>query len=360
MTAQIEARDYTQGAKKSALDAQTFAPLQKFFQQLIEGNQQKDLLAQKGQQEATAEQGRQEQGLALLQKLKADPQFAGLINDGGSVNVDPATGSIHAGGNPYAKLAAQGPHEAKAFLDKAQGAYKSINDQLDASKATIDNLNLGNSTGDKLALLNEAKLALAGSGGRAFGAVMAQLSGDPSMAQDSQKAWNWIQNTPNAPTMQSGQRDAIRESVFARGGQLKQQHKQITDQLGQWGPALAPHADYTSLAQSVVAPVQQKLDQMDQMQGQYQQSRTQMAPQPNVSNPSVADQNPTTVDRLKGFLGMGGQPAKQPQPQGTPPGAMGSPPQSKQITKKQYSKSLNQTRIIYNDGSADTVDGLQQ
>lgn len=264
-----------------------------------------------------SEKDRQARAIETLQKLKSDPEYAGMVNQGGSVTVNPESGSITAGGNPYAKIAMQGPHQAQAFLKTAQGAYKGINDQLDSSKATIDNLNLGNDTGDRLALLNEAKLALAGSGGRAFGQVIGLLSGDRTIGGDAQKAMNWIQNTPNIPKMQPAQRDAIREGVFNRIGQISQQHQQAKQQLMQQGPVVAPQADTSSLISSFVQPAEQKLSQLQQMQSQYSQERAKMQSQPAVSTPSVANANPSTLDRLKSFLG-GGQkgPAQAPSPQG--------------------------------------------
>lgn len=231
----------------------------------------------------------------------SSPKLQDLVNEGGSVKA----GDLSVGGNPYAKMQMQGPHQAQAFLKTAQGAYKGINDQLDSSKATLDNLNLGNSTGDKLALINEAKLSLAGSGGRAIGQMVSQLSGDPTMASDAQKSLNWLQNTPNVPTLQPAQRDAMREAVFGRLPQISQQHDQTSAQLAQQGPIVAPQADYSGLVNSFVTPTKQKIDQLGKMQADYQAQRAKMQPQPNVSNPSQANANPTTVDRLKSFFGVG-------------------------------------------------------
>lgn len=260
------------------------------------------------------EQGRQEQGKKLLN----DPDVQNVVNDGGSYSVDPATGAVHIGGNPYAKMAGQGPHEAQSFLKNAQGLYKGINDQLDGAKGTVDALNQGNAISDKVALMNETKLGLGGSGGKAFGAVMAQLSGDPTMAQDSQKALNWLQNSPNVPTMQPAMRDAIREDVYRRIPLIQKQHEQASQQLMQQGPAVAPHADYNTIVQSFTSPTMQKLQDLQGMQKQYAAQRQQMQPQPGVSQPAQANANPTTLDKLRSFFGGGSSQQQAPQSAASP------------------------------------------
>lgn len=283
-------------SSQQSQQAQQFAKLQDYL---------------KGQTESN----RQEQGKQLLN----DPAIQGVVNNGGSYSVNPESGAVNIGGNPYAKLAGQGPHEAKTYQGIVEKTFKPINDVLDASKSTLDNLNQGNSTGDQLALINEARLGLAGSGGRAIGQVLSHLSGDPTMAQDSQKAINWLQNTPNLPTMQPAQRNAIRESVFNRLDQTEQQGTQAAQNLAAQGPALAPHTDFNSILGAYTNPAQQKLQGLRKMQTDYQGQRQQMAPQPPVSQPSQASPNPTTFDKLKSFFTGGGsaqpqaQQAQQPQ-----------------------------------------------
>lgn len=273
-------------------------------------------------------QGQQEaQRAGRAKEMLNDPDIQNLVNEGGSYSVNPENGSVNIGGNPYAKAAGKGAQQAQSFIKGAQGQYKGINDQLDSSKSTLDNLNLGNSTGDKLALINEAKLSLAGSGGRAVGQMVSQLAGDPTMASDSQKAINWLNNTPNLPTLQPAQRDAIRESVFNRLPSIQQQHQQTSQQLLQQGPYAAPQTDSAALVNTFSAPVNQKLDALTKMQQQYQTQRQQMQPQPNVSNPSTANANPTTLDRLTSFFG-GKKAAPQQQPQAQPQGQAPQQPPS--------------------------------
>lgn len=276
-----------------------------------------------GQEPAIAGQKQAAQNAENLKTLNS-PELQDLVNDGGSAKV----GDLSLGGNPYAKMAGQGPKQAQAFIKSAQGAYKSVNDQLDASQSTLENLNLGNSTGDKLALINEAKLGLAGSGGRAMGQLISLLAGDPSLASDSQKAMNWLQNTPNIPTLQPAQRDAIRESVFGRLGQTNQQHQMISQQLLQQGALAAPQTDSGSIVKSFTGPVDQKLQRLGQMQSQYQTQRQKMGAQNPVSQPSQANANPTTFDRLMSFLHRGGN--GQPQAQAPQQAAPQQPPQQQQ------------------------------
>lgn len=237
---------------------------------------------------------------------------SGNLPEGSGVNLG-ANGNVGVtrGWNPLA-FQQQGAHQAQTFLKNAQGAYKDINSNLDASKSTLDALNLGNASGDKMALINEAKLSL--NGGRGVPSIVPMLAGDPTMATDGQKALNWLQNTPNIPTLQPAQRDALRETVFARNGQTKQQHQQIASQLAQQGPIVAPQSDYNGIVNSFVTPAQQKIDQIEKMQQDYQAQRQTMQPQNPVSQPATANANPTTLDRLKSFFSGGSQqPAAQPQ-----------------------------------------------
>ncbi len=257
---------------------------------------------------ADAQSGLEKNKLAAYLKTLQDPALQDQLHQGGSVKV----GDISVGADPYAHLMAQGPHQAQAFTKMGQAAYKGINDQLDASKATLDNLDLGNGPADKLALINEARLALAGSGGRAIGQTIALLSGDPTMAGDLQKASNWLQGTPNIPEMTGAQRDAIRESVHGRLPQIEQQHQQAMAQLTQQGAQVAPQTDSAGLVKSFTSPVEQKLGQLKQMQQAYASRRSKMQGA-NISSPSIANSNPTTFDKLKSFFGMGGgAPAQAP------------------------------------------------
>lgn len=301
--------------------------------------------------EAQAEAGKHKAQTQSDLEVLRSPEMQEQVRNGGSVQV----GGIHVGADPTAKLVTLGPHEAKTFQGVADGKFKSINDQLDASKTTLDSLNLGNDTGDRIALLNEARLALAGSGGRAFGQVMSTLSGDPTMASDAQKAYNWLQNTPNLPKMPPAQRNAIRESVFGRLDQTEQLGTQAAAQLSGMGPSLAPHTDYNSILQSYTTPAMQKLQGLRQMQKDYQAQRGNMSAPP-VSQPATANPNPTTFDKLMGFFkGGDGSPAATPQTS-----AQAAPPQGqKQVVKKQYSPSRNQTRVMYADGSSDILNGQQ-
>lgn len=256
---------------------------------------------------------------ANIAKAKSMLQ-SGDLPDGSGLGLTGSGGvAVTKGWNPMATQQ-QGAHQAQSFLKTAQGAYKGINDQLDASKATLDALNMGNAAGDNLALVNEGKLAAGNS--RALGHILSIMGGDPTMASDAQKAMNWIQNTPNVSKMQPGQRDALRETVFARLPQLQQQHQQATQQLMQQGAVVAPQADTPSLVNSFAQPLSQKLQGIAKEQQDYLGQRKQMEQAGNsaVSSPSTASANPSTLDRLKSFF-TGGQPAQQQAPQAPKPQA---------------------------------------
>lgn len=285
-----------QGAQNEALSRE--AALKKYLQG------QEPVIAGRKQAAVNAE------NLKTLQS----PGVQDLTNEGGSA----AVGDIHLGGNPYAKMAMQGPHQAQTLLKNAQGAYKDINSNLDASKTTLDALNLGNSAGDKAAAISEAKLML--NGGKGIPSIAPMLSGDPTMAGDAQKSLNWLQNTPNIPTLQPAQRDALREMVFARHDQTKQQHQQASQQLMQQGPAIAPQADYTGIINSFVNPAQQKIDSISKMRDDYTAAKSKMPGAP-ISQPAIANPNPTTLDKLMSLFGKSPQqPAAQaaPAPSGAP------------------------------------------
>jgi hypothetical protein len=240
-----------------------------------------------------------------------DPSFQALVNDGGSVKV----GDLSIGGDPYAhaaRIAAnQGPRQAAGFLKTAAGAYKPINEQLDAAQSTLDALNQGNATSDKIALINEARIAAGQGGSRAIAHIVDQLSGGQTSASNFQDKLNWLMNTPNIPTMQPAWRDAVRESVFNRIPQLKTQHGQIASQLAQQGPIVAPGVDVGTLIGSFTTPAKQKIDAIEKMQSEYSAARAKMGGG-QISQSSIANDNPTVLDKLRGLFGGRSTPAAQP------------------------------------------------
>lgn len=207
---------------------------------------------------------------------------------------------------------AQATHQAQTLLKTAQGVYKPLTDQLDAAQSTLDALNQGNSTSDKLALINEARLAAGQGGSKAISHMVDILSGGSTAASSYQDKINWLQNTPNIPTMQPAQRDAIRESVYQRLGQLEQMHNQAMTQLQQQGPIIAPQSDYGGIINSFATPTKQKLESLKKMQSDYNARRSAMGAQNPISQPAEANPNPTTFDKLRSFF-TGGQPSPQPQ-----------------------------------------------
>jgi hypothetical protein len=308
-----------EGADAAAHDSRA-AALQQYLQK---GKLEHETQAARDKLGYKDEQGQYHDGTDVAAKQSEQENANRLLQ--GMMENAPAGSGATVNGVGYTKgfnPSALGAKQGHDFLKTVQGTYKPIHDQLDASQATLDNLNLGNDSGDRLALLNEAKLALAGSGGRAFGAVMHTLSGDPTMASDSQKAWNWLNNTPNLPKMPPAQRNALRESVFGRLDQLEAQRQQADQSLSQQGAIVAPGTDYSGLVNSVSVPAAQKFQKLRKMQGDYSAQRQQMPGQPPVSTPSTSDANPTTFDRLKSYFTAPKsvpQGQQAPQTQGGPP-----------------------------------------
>lgn len=242
--------------------------------------------------------------LATLQKLND----SGLVESGGSAKA----GELSTGADPYAHMQAKGAQQGAAFNKLVEGTYKPINEQLNASRSTLDALNQNNPVSDKLALISEGRLAAGSAGSRAIGQMVDVLSGGKTANQEYQDKLNWLQNTPDQVTLQPGQRNAIRESVFARMPQLTQQHQQAAAQLGSLGPATAPQADYGSILKAHTTPADANLQQIGQYQQDYMKARGPAGP---ISNPSVATPNPSNLDRLKSFLLGSGQSGASPQAQ---------------------------------------------
>lgn len=267
----------------------------------IRGQQAQAENKQKAQLEGEAKHKELQEHVKTLKDLIT----GNVLPEGASTRV----GEISVGVDPSLKLAAMqqkaGPQQANQFVKTVNNAYKPIQDQVDSSKATLDALNLGNSAGDKTALVNESRLIMGQSGGRALGAIVKLMTGDPTMETDIQKAKNWINNTPNIPTLQPAQRDAVRELVFDRLNQVKDLHGKAQQALTQQGPIVAPQADYGTLLKSVINPVQDKINELDKMRDEYKQARTKQPTSNSVSSPAVANPNPTTMDRLKSLLGGG-------------------------------------------------------
>lgn len=242
-------------------------------------------------------------GLDTLQKMKD----TGLIAEGGGGSVSPEGGvSATRGFNPLT-VSGQQSHQAQGFVKLANTEYKPINDQLNASQATLDSLNQKNAASDKLALINEAKLAAGSGGSRAIKGIMDSLTGGKTAAMDFQNTLNYFQNTPNVPTLQPGQRDAIRESVFARLPQLENMHKQAIAKLSAQGPAVSPNVDTSKILNSVASPAQDNLDTLKKMGMDYSTQRQGMGGTNPVSQPATADANPTTLDKLTSFFKRGKQ-----------------------------------------------------
>lgn len=211
--------------------------------------------------------------------------------------------------NPYQ----HGPQQAKDFDKQVVTAYKPLHEQLNASKATVDYLDQGNAASDKMALINEARLAAGQGGSRAIAHLVDTLSGGQTASGSFQDKLNWLQNTPNIPTMQPAQRDALREVVYGRLPELDKQHQQAQSSLAARGAVVAPYTDYNALIKAQSGTADANLSQLKSMASAYQKQR--QGAKNTVSDPSTASDNPTTVDRLKSFLGIGSAPQAQAAPQ---------------------------------------------
>jgi len=278
----------------------------------------------KGTQQAqqTAQQGQNEQALAKLKNYlegqtsdsnieKANDMLtSGNLPEGSGVNISGTGGvGVTRGWNPMT-MQQNSAHQAQNFLKTAQGAYKGINDQADAAQSTLDLLNQKNANSDKLAVINELK-----SQGvtRGIATMFDTMSGGKTIGGTAQDYINYIQNTPNVPAMQDAQRDAMRESVFTRAGLLGKQREQAAQQLTQQGPVVAPQADTSTIVSSFDNPVNQKLQSLQKAQQDYMSQRQKMQQQGNspISNPSTADANPSTFEKLKSFFNPNPSPPPQ-------------------------------------------------
>lgn len=247
----------------------------------------------------------QQRNAGLAQKLHDENGGAA----GGTVNVSDKGVSI---GTKEFNLYQHGPQQAKDFDKQVTTAYKPLHEQLNASKSTLDYLDQGNASADKMALINEARLAAGQGGSRAISHIVDVLSGGKTAASSYQDKLNWLQNTPNIPTMQPAERNALREVVYGRLPELERQQQQAKSSLAARGAVVAPYTDYGSLIKAQSDIADSNLGQLKNMASAYQKQR-QGAQNP-VSTPSAANDNPTTLDKLKSFFHIGGsQPQAAPQ-----------------------------------------------
>lgn len=283
------------------------------------------------QQSGIEGQGANEQTMAKLQALlkgqatQQDIQSLKALKDSGAIGdaTGAKVGDVSVTSDPMARLALQGPQQAAKFQGIANKAYGGLNDQLDASKNTVDYLNQGNASADKLAIINEARLAAGQGGSRALTSIMQQMTGGKSIGSDAQSIQDYFNNTPNVPTLQPAQRDALRETVMNRIGSLQDQAGKIKQQLASQGPSLAPQTDYNSIINSYDSPVQQKLSGLSKMQSDYKSGLGQLKSAP-ASTPSTADSSGGVLDKLKSFFT--GAPQGQPTSVNQPPQTAPVPP----------------------------------
>lgn len=211
--------------------------------------------------------------------------------------------------------------EAKTVTQLMGAKLKPLHQQLEASENTLTYLNQGNAMADKAALINEANMLAGGTGSRAIGALLAQISGDPTMGQDVQKAINWIQNSAEVK-MQPAQRNALREMVLQRLPTIQQQYqdfkKQVKPTVTQLAPMHVSMGQTDNLSSTVTSGTDELIDRLNKSNLSYMQQKAQ-AGNPQVSRPAEFNQQPTTLQRLGSMLGIGGKQAPAPaQPQANP------------------------------------------
>lgn len=175
--------------------------------------------------------------------------------------------------DPSLKLAGQVGSQGRAFQSVVNKAYKPLSDQVDASKNTLDYLNLNTSAGDKLALINEARLG--GGSSRAVASLLQTITGKSTAGMKLQDLENFINNTPEVSTMTPASRDALRETVFARIPQMQKAHEQLGTQMSQQGAAAFPMASSSAILSPVHQNIKSNIDTLSGMQQDYQKQRQQ-------------------------------------------------------------------------------------
>ncbi len=290
--------------------------------------QQKDMLPLQTQATLETKKGEagisadtQAKNLATLQDLmshrKPGEKTSYDLEAGGGVK------TMESQPNPVLMMSSHLGQEGQRVANLAGKAFKPIQDQAEAAEQTLKSLNQGNSAADKAAVINEANMFLKGGGGRAMGAVMQQLTGEPTAEGAMQKAQNWLMNSSNIPTLQPAQRNSLREAVLGRVQGLQKQHQQVSSTLPTQARSVAPFTSaqggLNDLVESYGQGAKSTLDRLNQMSQEYEQQKQQA--QAPVSNPQSFNAQPTTLDKLKSFFTGGGkdtQSHQQPQQQAPP------------------------------------------
>lgn len=199
--------------------------------------------------------------------------------------------------NGLAKLAGQAPKEAKDYNKLVSEAYKPLNSQIDATRATLENLDLKSTVGDKAAIINEARMLGGAAGSHALQGiirVMAPSKDTANMKFDDMI--NFINNSPEKSVMPDSMRESYRKFALDRLAGLEAQHQAYTKDLAAKGAVLAPHADYQSILNTEAGAFQTKLDYLRK----GQQDRAKAAALAPQGAPEAAV-GQTNLDKVKQF-----------------------------------------------------------
>lgn len=289
--------------------------------QLSQLLQQQDQPFRQAQAQAQLQQilGKQKASAQQEELAKAKQAYQDLNKGstplGGKQGVKVGDTSIESSSpSPYAYMGKLG-EEAQKVDSISSKKLKPFGDQLNAAKQTLDYLDQGNPSADKLALISEAQLAAGSGGSRAIKSIVDTISGGTTSNQDYQHAMNWLNNSKDIPEMQPSQRNALRETVLGRMPAVQQQYNQVKQQLSQQIPQFATMHQQMGqtkpLIESTFGPTDDLVNDINKRNTAYMQSKVQQQIPP-LGQPSVATPQPSNIDKLKSMFGFG---PKQPQQQ---------------------------------------------
>lgn len=342
-------RNYAQQAQdKNANEAVVTA-----LQQYLQGQNNKDLLTQKGQQETEADklkdylQGQaQSRGAKLAQDMYEQQKPDVMTGQKSSVSVTPEGASISTGGgvNPMT----QGGHENQALMRQYSAAVKPYQDKQAQSLQYMQDLMSGTMTGEKLAQIGKAAVA---SGGNVVSSRMANLLGATS--QDFPGKFQDFLNHmagQEHPDMTDERVKALGDALMLDVQKSKQQSDFQSQKFQKAAPSMAPNAAAMGTLQGVLssfgdpnAETYQQVTSAYQNLKQGGQAQTHLQAGPQASAKTGGGLADTISNGLASFLRGGRQqspaPAQaQPQTQPTPSQQVpGTQPQPQQQQAPAYS-----------------------
>jgi hypothetical protein len=230
-------------------------------------------------------------------------------------------------------LAGAASKQSHDFDKNVTGKLAPLNSQMDSAEQALSQLGLGTEQGYKQALMAEVALALKGAGGRAFGQAMKALDPTGSLGSDLTKWEGYFSGHPELLKASSPLINSLKQSIFARNGQLGQQVDALGNEFNKTGPDQAPY-NYGNVISAHMDPVRSRFSKLQQMQSDFDKASAAASPSAQV----LSGQQPpgqalgATVRQgignaatgLGGFLkGLAGGSAPSPQaPAAAPPGAL--------------------------------------